>query len=134
MSRVRPRIGALLVTLGIGCADASGFRAELLPVDVRSDEPTARERLAACEQDPRVRSGLLAREVCADAVVFSSEALDGAAADHAERHESRDTLDRSETTRGRRLLPATYQPTGVDFWFVVGPSSRPGRPRATSGT
>lgn len=134
MSRVRPRIGALLVTIGIGCADASGFRAELLPVDVRSDAPTARERLAACEQDPRVRSGLVPREVCADAVVFASQALDSDTADHAERHEGRDALDRSEASQPRRLLPATHQATAVDFWFVISPNSRPARPRATSGT
>jgi hypothetical protein len=134
MSRVRPWFGALLLTLGIGCADASGFHAELLPVDVRSDEPTARERLAACERDARVRSGLVAREVCADAVVFASEALDGDVTDRGERHQSRDALDRSGATGSRRVLPAMVQAQGVDFWFVISPNSRAGRPRATSGT
>ena len=132
MSRMRLRLGALVVVWGVGC-DASRFHPELRPVDVRSDEPTARERLAACEQDPRVRSGLVARELCADAVVFAGTALDSAAGAPADARARRDALDRNETTR-RRVLPATYQPTRVDFWFVISPNSRPGGPRATSGT
>jgi len=133
MSRMRLRLGALIVMMGVGC-DASRFHAELRPVDVRSDEPTARERLAACEQDPSVRSGLVAPEVCADAVVFATDGLDGEAADRAARRPGRDALDRDAATGQRRVLPAAVQGKRVDFWFVISPNSRPGRPRATSGT
>jgi hypothetical protein len=125
MSTVTFGIAALLMTLALGCADAGAFHPELLPVDVRSDEPTASERLAACEQDTRVVSGLISREVCADAAVFASGVLprDAVAAESARGHR-----------RAAGLLGEVQRATRVDFFLVVSPSSRVARPRATSGT
>ena len=47
------------------------------PPGGHDDSPTVEERLAACEQDPRVEAGLVSAEICAGADLFFRETFDG---------------------------------------------------------
>ena len=59
-----------------GCGDlGSGDIAA--DTEVQSSGITAAQRLAACQQDPRVVTGLVSAQVCAGADIFFRETFDG---------------------------------------------------------
>src|SRR5262245_38133482 len=47
------------------------------PVEVRASGLTVAERLAACDRDPRVVTGLVSRTICAGADIFFRETFGG---------------------------------------------------------
>ena len=75
--RMPKLFGGVALALGfMGCSASSG---EALDVELESAALALRgdDRLAACEQDPRVLSGLVSREVCAGAAIFFEETFEG---------------------------------------------------------
>ena len=75
---------AMVATAAAGCSDAnpgatrSAFNASsAAPASVVPGGPSAAARLAACNADPRVVTGLVSREVCAGADIFFRETFAG---------------------------------------------------------
>ncbi len=68
--------GAGLALFAMRCSAPSG---EELGLELESAALALRgeDRLAACDEDPRVQSGLVSREVCAGAAIFFEETFDG---------------------------------------------------------
>jgi len=72
--------GAALTLWVMGCSATNGGElGEERDVELESAALALRgeDRLAACEQDPRVLSGLVSREVCAGAAIFFEETFEG---------------------------------------------------------
>lgn len=77
--RVSGGIGALLASGWlVACGAAPGDeRPELPEVALETSALTAPDRLATCDQDPRVLAGLVSREICAGADIFFRETFGG---------------------------------------------------------
>jgi hypothetical protein len=64
--------------LAIACSDPGVEAGELgESIGETQEELTAQQRLAACQQDPRVVAGLVSKEICAGADIFFRETFGG---------------------------------------------------------
>ncbi|CAN90335.1 hypothetical protein sce0178 [Sorangium cellulosum So ce56] len=79
-----PRLSSLIlapivsVSLLASCAPAAPEgEGEVETFGAASSALTAQQRLAACDQDPRVIAGLVTREICAGADIFFRETFEG---------------------------------------------------------
>jgi hypothetical protein len=67
---------AVMVVLSAGCGGLA-TEADGDDIQVVSSALTAEQRLAACDQDPRVVAGLVTRQICAGARIFFDETFNG---------------------------------------------------------
>ncbi len=67
----------LLASCALHAGSAPEGEGEVETVGAASSALTAQQRLAACDQDPRVIAGLVTREICAGADIFFRETFEG---------------------------------------------------------
>src|SRR5688572_1311995 len=66
-----------VAVMAASIAGCGGLDADADQIQVVSSALTAQQRLAACDQDPRVIAGLVTRQVCAGARIFFDETFGG---------------------------------------------------------
>jgi hypothetical protein len=108
--------GLLIAAAGAGCGDADSGNTPL--TEIRGSL-TANQRLSACNQDPRVVTGLVTAQVCAGADIFFRETFggNGRACGTCHPAENNTTIDTAFVTQ----LHAT-NPTDPLFVFETNPA------------
>jgi hypothetical protein len=70
-------VAVAAATLATGCEGTQLGDDDVGPVATISAALTGQQRLAACDQDPRVIAGLVTRQICAGAGIFFNETFNG---------------------------------------------------------
>jgi hypothetical protein len=76
-SRIQVWLLVLSGAAGLACSGEAGDLEAFENTGAAASPLTAAERLAACQQDPRVVAGLVTKEICAGADIFFRETFNG---------------------------------------------------------